>query len=67
MKDMKMKTKMIIGFTIPIILAIINVVLGISSVRSITNNIIDMQEDEFVVIKQTMEDIGAGSKSPGSY
>lgn len=59
MKDMKMKTKMIIGFTIPIILAIINVVLGISSVRSITNQIVAGQEAEFATIQQTMKDIGA--------
>lgn len=59
MKNMKMKTKMIIGFAIPIILSIINVLLGITSVRSITNKIIEMQTEEVKTVKQTMVDIGA--------
>ncbi len=59
MKDMKMKTKMIIGFTIPIILAIINVILGMSSVSRVTNTVVSMQESEVATIRQTMEDIGA--------
>ncbi len=59
MKNMKMKTKMILGFAIPIILAIINVLVGMSSVRSITSNVIAMQEEEVVTIQKTMEEIGA--------
>ncbi len=59
MKDMKMKTKMIIGFAIPIILTIINVVVGMSSVRRITNSITDMQEEEFVTVQSTLQQIGA--------
>ena len=39
MKDMKMKTKMIVGFMIPIVLTIINVLVGMSSVRRITNSV----------------------------
>ena len=46
MKDMKIKTKMILGFAIPIILAIINVLVGMSSVRTITNDVLDRQERE---------------------
>lgn len=59
MKDMKMKTKMIIGFMIPIVLTIINVMVGMSSVRRITNSVNTMQEEEFVTIQKTMEEIGA--------
>ena len=59
MKNMKMKTKMIIGFTIPIVLAIINVFLGITSVRTITSHVMAMQAEEFEVVQQTMTDIGA--------
>lgn len=59
MKDMKMKTKMIIGFAIPIILTIINVVVGMSSVRRITNAIVAMQEDEFTTVQATLQEIGA--------
>ncbi len=59
MKDMKMKTKMILGFAIPIILAIINVLVGISAVRTITKDVVKMQEQEVVTINKTMEEIGA--------
>ena len=59
MKDMKMKTKMIIGFAIPIILTIINVAVGMSSVSRINREVVEMQEDEVVSIKQTMQEIGA--------
>ncbi len=59
MKDMKIKTKMILGFAIPIILAIINVLVGMSSVSTITNDVLDMQEKEVTTINKTMEEIGA--------
>ncbi|MCM1112690.1 MAG: methyl-accepting chemotaxis protein [Muribaculum sp.] len=59
MKNMKMKTKMIIGFAIPIILTIINVVVGMYSVRRITNAITDMQADEFTTVQDTLQQIGA--------
>lgn len=59
MKDLKMKTRMIIGFAIPITLAIINVILGMSSVRRIESTIKEMQTAEFQTITQTMEQIGA--------
>ncbi len=59
MKDMKMKTKMILGFAIPIILAIINVLVGISAVRTITKDVVKMQEQEVATINKTMEEIGA--------
>ena len=56
---MKMKTKMILGFAIPIILAIINVLVGISAVRTITKDVVKMQEQEVATINKTMEEIGA--------
>lgn len=59
MKNMKMKTKMIIGFAIPIILTIINVLVGISSVRRIQSTIGEMQTDEFTAITAKMQEIGA--------
>ncbi|MCM1118363.1 MAG: methyl-accepting chemotaxis protein [bacterium] len=59
MKNMKMKTKMIIGFAIPIILTIINVLVGITSVKRIENAIVDMQTKQFSTITKTMEEIGA--------
>lgn len=59
MKDMKMKTKMIIGFAIPIILTIINVMVGMSSVSRINDSVASMQKEQDATIQQTMKDIGA--------
>ncbi len=59
MKDMKIKTKMIIGFAIPIVLTIINVIVGMSSVNRIKTTIGTMQQEEFATITRTMEEIGA--------
>ncbi len=59
MKDMKMKTKMIIGFAIPIILSIINVLLGMSSVRRMENITVEGQDEELTTIEQILAEIGA--------
>lgn len=59
MKDMKIKTKMIMGFAIPIILTIINVLVGMSSVRRIEDTIGDMQINQYTTITNTMKEIGA--------
>lgn len=59
MKDMKMKTKMIIGFVIPTIFIIVNVLLGISSINNIRNKIVETQQEEITDIRKTMEEIGA--------
>lgn len=62
MKDMKMKTKMIMGFGILIVLTIINVLVGMSSVRDITDRVSEMQKEEAVQVKETMEEIGANEE-----
>ena len=59
MKDMKMKTKMIIGFAIPSIFIIINVLLGMSSIRNISRQVSETQGQQLESIKETMADIGA--------
>lgn len=59
MKDMKMKTKMIAAFGILILLTIINVLVGISSISRVTNSVSQMQERESQEIKEKMEEIGA--------
>ena len=59
MKDMKMKTKMIIGFSIPTIFIIINVLLGISSISNIKDKVAEVQKEEIVDIQNTLEEIGA--------
>lgn len=59
MKDMKMKTKMIIGFAIPSIFIIINVILGMISISNISGKVADMQGEQLESIKSTMQEIGA--------
>lgn len=59
MKDMKMKTKMIIGFAIPSIFIIINVILGMSSISNISGKVAAMQGEQLESIKSTMQEIGA--------
>lgn len=59
MKNMSMKVKMILGFVIPIVFTIINVVIGMLSVRSISNSVSDMQDDQVVAIQEKMKEIGA--------
>ena len=59
MKNMKMKTKLIVGFGIPIILSIINVLIGMYFIRTITNDVIAMQQEEVVTVQDTMKEIGA--------
>lgn len=59
MKDMKMRTKMIIGFVVPTIFIIINVLIGMSAIGDISDKVADMQKQEITEIEQTMKDIGA--------
>lgn len=59
MKDMKMRTKMIIGFAIPIILSIINVWLGMSTTGNVTSLVAEEQVKEIETVEQTMKEIGA--------
>ncbi|MCM1157744.1 MAG: methyl-accepting chemotaxis protein [Bacteroidales bacterium] len=59
MKDMKMKTKMIIGFVIPTIFIIVNVWIGMSAINDISDKVADMQQEQIDDIKQTIADIGA--------
>lgn len=59
MKDMKMKTKMIIGFVIPTIFIIINAWVGMSTIKDISKRVDEMQQQQITDITQTMKDIGA--------
>lgn len=59
MKDIKMKTKMIVGFVIPILFIIINVLLGISSISNISDRVAEVQKEEIADIQDTMKEIGA--------
>ncbi|MCM1038043.1 MAG: methyl-accepting chemotaxis protein [Ruminococcus sp.] len=59
MKNMKMKTKMIIGFAVPILLSILNVAMGMSSISRIKRAVEDMQQEEYYAVQETIEQIGA--------
>ncbi len=62
MKNMKMKTKMIIAFVVPTLFIIVNVLLGISSINNIRDKMAETQQQELTDIRQTMDDIGADSE-----
>ena len=59
MKNMKMKTKMILTFSILVVLTIVNAVAGMTSVNRIKDAVSTMQEQEFAEIQETMKEIGA--------
>lgn len=62
MNNMKMKTKMIIGFVIPTIFIIINAILAMSGSNNISAHVADVQQDELTTIKTTLTEIGADSQ-----
>lgn len=59
MKNMKMKTKMIITFVILVVLTAVNSIAGMTSVNRIKGSVSTMQEQELVEIQDTMKEIGA--------
>ncbi len=61
MKDIKMKTKMILGFAILIVLMFINSAIGTLSLRKITAEVHDMTSEEATNVAKKMEAIGADS------
>lgn len=61
MKDIKMKTKMILGFAILIVLMFINSAIGTLSLRKITAEVHDMTSEEETNVAKKMEEIGADS------
>ena len=61
MKDMKMKTKMVMGFAILVVLMFINSAIGTVSLRKITSEVHDMTSEEEAHVSEKMEEIGADS------
>ena len=59
MKNLSMKVKMIVGFIIPIVFTIINVVLGMLSVSNINKSVTTMQQEQTVAVEEKMQEIGA--------
>lgn len=59
MKNMSIKVKMIIGFTIPVILTIVNVVISMLSVGAMETSVSKMQNSQVEAIQQKMIEIGA--------
>lgn len=59
MKNVKIKTRLIIGFLVPVILTIINVYIGMSSVRSSVSTVEEMYEEESVEVEELLDKIGA--------
>lgn len=59
MKNMSIKTKMIIGFILPIVFTIINVIVGMMSVSNISKMVEEMQNEQVVTVENKMVEIGA--------
>lgn len=59
MNNVKMKTKMIVGFVLPIIFLIINAVLATASINNIRGQVEVIEEQQLEVIQNTMREIGA--------
>ncbi|MDE6608285.1 MAG: methyl-accepting chemotaxis protein [Lachnospiraceae bacterium] len=53
MKNMKMKTKLIIGYMIPIVLTLVNIILGDSSTRAV-GGITDAEERERYIVNSAI-------------
>ena len=64
MKNVKMKTRLIVGFFIPIVLTVINAVIGVWSTRHTSSVVQSMYADEYATVEETLHEIGAdGEKS----
>ena len=59
MKDMKVKTKMILVFALLVVLTCANAITGMTSVNRIKHSVSKMQEEEVVKVQEKMEEIGA--------
>ena len=55
MKDMKMKTKLILGFAVPILLTIITVLLGVFITKYAVSTISTMNEEGAQGISEGLE------------
>lgn len=66
MKNMKVKTKMILIFGILVVLTAANAVVGMTSVNRIKESISSMQTEELTSIQNTMGEIGA-DETKASY
>lgn len=62
MKNMKMKTKLLLGFFIPIVLTIINSAIGIWSTRNIVSRVEKMYEEEYTMVQEKLVEIGANQE-----
>lgn len=62
MKNMKMKTKMILGFIVPVVLMIINVAVGMLSIRSINSEVNKMVSNQIGFVEDKMIEIGANQE-----
>lgn len=59
MKNMKMKTKLILGFVIPVILTLINVVVGVLSTRYISNFAESLNDAQIEELHTTLIEMGS--------
>lgn len=61
MKNMKMKTKMIIAFVVPTVFIIVNVVVAILSINNIRNRFTEERHELVTTIQTTLDEMNADS------
>ena len=59
MKNVKMKTKLILGFFVPILLTVINSAIGVWSTRHTVSTVEGMYEAEYQTVVEKLAEIGA--------
>ena len=62
MKNVKMKTKLLIAFFIPILLTVINSAIGIWSTRHTISTVEGMYAEEYATIQEKLVEIGANEE-----
>ena len=66
MKNAKMRTRLIVGFFIPIVLTVINSLLGMYGTRSAIDSVRSQYELEEAQVRDTLDEIGADGEK-GAY
>lgn len=62
MKNLKMKTKIIICFVVPVLFLVLTVVLAISSMARINSSVDGMMDEQITVLEKKLDDIGADER-----
>lgn len=59
MKNLKIKTRLLIGFILPVVFIIITLIWGVLSTRNIIDSVRHMNAESNTLVEKTLEEIGA--------